>query len=301
MSETNYFRLIEAYFDGSIKPEQKLMLESKIETDPLLKAEFNLQQNIINGIGDIRKQQLKARLSSLDVSGSGSMLFGSRVKWLAGTLTVVTIFSSLLYWYMSDSAKNQLQLNSEDVLLMEKEAFTLQAPNATANSNENFDVVVSKVNKTVKEDFTASKPDLTLRSIKKAESEKSAKAKPQALVSFKDNDDFQPYKDKEFSKSIERDINRNVSSETDIEFFNSVRPDDTYHYRYFNNKLYLYGEFENEPYEIIELHNKGKKQLFLSYQNEIYSINNNITDITPLQKVEDEMLIMELRLIINEN
>ncbi|GAA5022409.1 hypothetical protein GCM10011506_00980 [Marivirga lumbricoides] len=298
MSETNYFRLIEAYFDGSIKPEQKLMLESKIETDPLLKAEFNLQQNIINGIGDIRRQQLKARLSSVDVSGSGSMLFGSSVKWLAGTLAMVTIFSTFLYWYMSNLEDRPLELSAENMVSFKEEAFTLPIPTPTVTSDDDA-LAESTVNNTVKKEDSSEKFNTVAKNVRENRTEKSAKAKPQELVTFKDDINFAPYKDKEFSKTIERDISRNVSAETEIEFLSSVKSD-SYHYRYFNNKLYLYGEFENEPYEIIELHNKGHKQLFLSYQNDIYSIKNNMTNITPLQKVEDEMLIMELKLIIDE-
>ena len=61
MSGTNYFRLIEAYFEGSITPPEKLMLENQLNNDPLLKAEFDLQKNIQSGLSNVRQQQLKQK------------------------------------------------------------------------------------------------------------------------------------------------------------------------------------------------------------------------------------------------
>lgn len=297
MSETNYFRLIEAYFDGSIDPLQKTMLESKIQTDPLLKAEFDLQSNIIEGISDVRKQQLKHRLSAIDVNGSGSLLLGSGVKWLTASLSVAVIFSVWLYWYTNTSQSvNTIQLQNEDLLVWNETTYP-PIPKA-----EKKDLYSQNADFTQKEEITTSERIGQAKSIGEEikEEAKTAKVKPQALITFQDNNLFSPTSDKDFTKTVERDINRSMVSETKIEFLEPVEYKDQYHYKYFNNKLYLFGDFNNEPYEILELHNKGKKQLFLSYQQTIYKIESNKTNITPLLKVTDEMLILELNIILNE-
>jgi len=98
MSETNYFRLIEAYFEGIISPAEKATLEAKISSDPLLKAEFDLQKNIVKGISNVRKQELKSRLASIELPTNTGLFAGSGVKWLAGTVAGVTLFGSFLYW-----------------------------------------------------------------------------------------------------------------------------------------------------------------------------------------------------------
>ncbi|MBK6264801.1 hypothetical protein JKA74_07115 [Marivirga sp. S37H4] len=303
MSETNYFRLIDAYFDGSIRPEQKVMLENKIQTDPLLKAEFELQKNIINGISQVRTQQLKSRLSAIDVSGSGSMLLGSGVKWLAGTLTIASFLSVWLYWYMSDtSTYEQLNIELSDKINWKDQSIDMEVPKAINQFAENDPFQSKESNPKQKERFVNNlAPNPTSRNVKTTtQKDESAKAKPQSLLTFQDDNLFHPSNEKEFNKSIDNTLSKDITSETEIIFHNEPDVKEKYHYKYFNNKLYLYGDFQNEPYEIIELHSQGKKQLFLSYQDSIYIINDNVTNITSLEKVKDEMLILELELIMNE-
>ncbi len=300
MSETNHFRLIEAYFDGSIKPEQKVMLENKIQTDPLLKAEFELQKNIINGISQVRTQQLKARLSAIDMSGAGNMV-GSGAKWLAGTLAVATLFSSLLYWSMTDNSSIQpLNIELSDKTewgnnLIGNAPVAVQKPadEAMVSTEE------SNVSKESNTRLTEAKTTINRNKLNNKE-DKSAKAKPQSLITFQDENIFRLSEEKEFNKTSDADINRSFVEETEIEFHEELNLKGEYHYKYYNNKLYLYGDFNNEPYEIIELHSNGQKQLFLSYQENIYIIKNNVTTMSSLEKVEDEMLILELELIMNE-
>jgi len=80
----------------------------------------------------------------------------------------------------------------------------------------------------------------------------------------------------------------------------ALKDKDNFHYRYFNSKLYLYGDFNEMPYQIIELNDKGKKQLFLSHNEEVYIIKDNTTEISELRKLQDEMLKMEIQLIVED-
>ncbi len=300
MSETNYFRLIEAYFDGSIDPLQKAMLESKIQTDPLLKAEFDLQSNIIEGIADVRKQQLKQRLSAIDVNGSASLLLGNGVKWLAASLSLAVIFSIWLYWHTNTpQSVDVIHLQNEDLLVWNETGF----PPIPSVLEINLDVEKEIFGKKKEAGSSGKTQEFPLiKKEVKEEVDKTAEVKPQALITFRDENLFAPTSsDKDFTKTVDRDINRNMVSETKIEILNPIENNRQYHYKYFNNKLYLYGDFNNEPYEILELHNKSKKQLFLSYQKSIYQIESGKTDITPLNEVTDEMLILELNIILNED
>ncbi len=296
MSETNYFRLIEAYYDGSIDPLQKAMLESKIQTDPLLRAEFDLQSQIIEGIADVRKHELKQRLSAIDVNGTGSFLLGSGVKWLAAGLSVAVIFSVWLYWFTNTSENtDSIHLQNKDLMAVNESNYppipTVLKKNLL-EENEEKEVGNNK--------SSTSKKEIDKIQNETLEENHTAKVKPQSLLTFQDDNLFTPATEKDFSKTIDRDVNRNMVSETKIEFLDPIQESSHYHYKYFNNKLYLFGNFNNEPYQILELHNKGKKQLFLSYQKTIYHIESGKIDITPLTEVTDQMLILELNMILNE-
>src|SRR5690606_21290252 len=52
-----------------------------------------------------------------------------------------------------------------------------------------------------------------------------------------------------------------------IEIENDENTDYAFHYRYVDNKLYLYGDFKGIPYEILALNTAEKTQLFLKYDS----------------------------------
>jgi hypothetical protein len=297
MSETNYFRLIEAYFEGSISPADKAMLDAKINSDPLVKAEFDLQQNIIKGISTARKQELKSRLASIDLPTNTGILTGSGVKWLAGTVAGVTIFGSVLYWSLISFDNN---IKPIDIKTSQEIVFD-------SNSVANFPEI-----KEEKED-SEDKSEINNLSINdqssnaevdgekgEEENEVTAKVQPQALISYEDDKLFTSQNEEELENIASREIAHNRVDKTEIEFLDALDEKNSFHYRYYNSKLYLYGDFKEMPYQIIELNDKGKKQLFLSHNDEVYSIKDNTTEITELRKLQDEMLKMEIQLIVEE-
>lgn len=297
MSETNLFRLIEAYFDGSINPNDRLMLENKIKTDPLLKAEFDLQKNIVSGITNARKQALKNRLAAIDVGSGVSLFTGHGAKWLAATFTAVTIFGSILYWsmYTNDLIK-PIDLSVDDKIEFDQNSI-VNVPTASSfvsnkSSDDNQKSIEPIVTIKVKREVESVKKDII--------DSKTAIVKPQSLLSFEDNEIFAADDEKDIKNASTIKIENSDVSKTEIELLENIEDAEQYHYRYFNSKLYLYGDFKKQPYEIIELNNKGKKQLFLSYSDHIYIIEDNVLEITALEKLEDEMLEMEIRLIIQE-
>lgn len=292
MSETNYFRLIEAFFEGNISPADKAMLEAKIKSDPLVRAEFDLQNNIVKGISNARKLELKSRLASIDLPTSTGILTGSGVKWLAGTVAGVTLFGSVLYWSLisfdnsikpidirmnQELAFNQTslidfpQLPKEEIKIEEEKSNEKTLPKARI-SQENNEVA----------------------------KEATAKVQPQSLISYEDDKLFTNQNEEELENIASREIAHNRVDKTEIEFFDALKEENSFHYRYYNSKLYLYGDFKKMPYQIIELNDKGKKQLFLSHDENVYIIKDNTTEITELRKLQDEILKTEIQLIVEE-
>ncbi|HET8859261.1 hypothetical protein [Marivirga sp.] len=296
MSETNYFRLIEAYFEGSISPAEKVLLDAKINSDPLVKAEFNLQQNIINGISNSRKLALKSRLASIELPTTTGILSGSSVKWLAGTVAGVTLFGTILYWSLISLDNN---IKPIDLKMDQKIVFRNE-------TTVGFPILMEKKNKELKDNILSNSQDKSDKEGEKIAVESSekvitAKVQPQSLMSFEDDIIFTDQRDDDELKSIDsRDIAHNRADKTEIEFLDPINNSENFNYRYFNSKLYLYGDFKEMPYQIIELNDKGKKQLFLSHNKEIYIIHDNTTEITELRKIQDDMLKMEIQLIVEE-
>ncbi|WKV11749.1 hypothetical protein [Marivirga harenae] len=299
MSETNYFRLIDAYFEGTITPADKAMLEAQVKSDPLLKAEFDLQKNIVQGISNSRKMELKSRLTAIDLPSQIGLLAGGGAKWLAGTVAGVTIFGSVLYWSLisfDDSIKpidlktgQEIEFHTEYLATLpkvKKEKKVFKAP-------KNLELKVGDSGSNVLKSKDS-------KDVIKEESNVTAIVQPQALISYEDDQLFTNQNEDDLNRIESREVAHNRVDKTEIEFLKAVENQDNYHYRYFNSKLYLYGDFKDMPYQIIELNDKGKKQLFLSHNEEVYIIKDKTTEITELRELQDEMLKMEIQLIVEE-
>lgn len=290
MSESNFFRLIENYFDGTISATEKVRLENQLSKDPLLKAEFDLQKDINKGLKQYRHAELKSRLAAIDVSTAPSTFFNPSLQWLAGTIASVTLIGAVLYWNFNKKSP----IEKVDITVQDQLYFTtadIASVPLAMTENENISVEEASLS-TSEEVENAEEIDGTTVVEDKKEST-TAQVKPQSLVSFEDSDIFHTDEQMPTKDGISKDITSDRATEvevfTDKEF--------SFHYRHFNNKLYLYGDFNNVPYEIIELNTRKVKQLFLRYKDNIYYIDENITEVRQLETVENEKLLDELSLI----
>ena len=99
---------IDSYLDGSMSQSDRTLFEQSLESDPGLKREFDFQKNLVDGIKEARRLELKTRLNSIDVSGLSS---GSGLS--AGTITAgVVITAGLIiggYYMFKDSSAEDMQ------------------------------------------------------------------------------------------------------------------------------------------------------------------------------------------------
>jgi hypothetical protein len=72
------------------------------------------------------------------------------------------------------------------------------------------------------------------------------------------------------------------------------------HYSYYENQLYLYGDFDKEPYELIDLKVTNNKGLYMYYQQKYYQLVDNTRSIAPLKEVKESDLIYKLEQLRNQ-
>ncbi|NJN28456.1 MAG: hypothetical protein HC819_22030 [Cyclobacteriaceae bacterium] len=70
-----------------------------------------------------------------------------------------------------------------------------------------------------------------------------------------------------------------------------------FHYKFFENKLYLLGNFSDMPYEIIEVNSSKGKSYFLYYDSSYFQLNTEQLKPAPLVKIENDSLVNELKII----
>jgi hypothetical protein len=93
--EYKHSEIIEAYLRNDLSVEQKADFEELVRQDPLLYNEFMLQKDVVSGLQQHRKSQLKARLNQVDVSNPVQLGgIGVLGLWLAGASLI-----GLLGWF----------------------------------------------------------------------------------------------------------------------------------------------------------------------------------------------------------
>ena len=91
------------------------------------------------------------------------------------------------------------------------------------------------------------------------------------------------------------ELDTNISTKSnsiEIEMRSKRRYD--FHYAFESNKLILYGDFSDEPYELIELKNDAGINLFLYYKSQYYGLDKGASEIVPLEEVTSDQIKIKL-------
>lgn len=290
---SNYSDLISSYLDRELSPNEEHEFHSMLQTDPLLKSEFELQQDIINGIKNYRRIQLKQRLNYIEIKPD---LFNHFINYkIASSIIIASLLSAGSYFFFQTQNTNSgPEIADEYIINLENEVvIDNYIPDKPEPKVKVINNLVAEKNEGI------SKPE----SKEKVRSKEKTKApvaknevqviKPNILFDFGDEDISSP-NDKTVSKTIEAERNNNIHN---IEIENKVEPKYQFHYQFFNNKLFLYGDFSNTPYEILELHTKKEKKIYLYHEGTYYYIRKNKERITPMEAVTHQRLIKDLNII----
>lgn len=284
-----------------MSPGQMQEFEKQLHTDPVLRSEFELQKDIIHSIKDFRKAQLKTKLDQVPVNVGPSTLAGVKA---AAALVISGVIGVGAYLYLSTPDEvnepitetiapvENLQVQPEAIAELPDElptteevpveeaiseealkaepTVTVEQP-SSVNLSETVEVVAPE--ETAAADLVVNSPNLTDPNLSDAEAEESIEIPTAALAQDGLTD------------------NNVVAVET------AKKDGDMFHYQYYNGKLYLYGDFRDIPYEILELNSANGKRLFIFYNNAYYKIKDDQHGITPLEELTDQDIIKKLEII----
>ncbi len=281
--------LINAYFDGELSEVERQNLFSEIDKNPELKAEFNFQNEIVEGLKRARVAELKARLDNVPVSG-GTISTGSTFLKVA-VVTGVALIGALSYFYINKPEQEPISV--EPKTLKEDVEELLEIEESTQ------DVVMAEqieVNEPINEAKEATKNKV----VKEKETIPSSPIinKPSAIqpIELDDTDD----NDEIILPSTGLTKNNVTAISTiDIETDNSKKKY-AFHYQLKEGKLFLFGDFDHGLYELLEFNANEGKILYLFYKGQYFNLDKNQVEITPLTVITDSTLIQELETVRKE-
>ena len=324
---THHTELIDAYLSGSMSQGEQDAFLDLIETDPVLKEEFLFQESIVSGLKEYRKSELKNRLSSITVGVGlfGLLMNASYQQVMAAALTFGIIgygaFYAVTEWALPDETSGseitidspidltvdhpqytQYQLTDKEQLksiiatVMDRQvAETAIAPavsspakasriqNSFSNSEKRSRVAEdNSITKTeqVSTPSKATTPDFMLPSVDDVPREEDAME--MAAV----NESAAEY------QGIEENVEGRKVEVEQVRKDGKIRQ-----YRFEQGKLYLYGDFAGEPYELLEINTKGIRKLFFYHAQEYYRLNQFQKSITKFDPITDRKLLKELEIL----
>ncbi|MFL5730133.1 MAG: hypothetical protein ACJ75J_11665 [Cytophagaceae bacterium] len=312
MSESFYnTENIEAYITNKMSAGEKAFFENELAKDPLLNNEIELQRDIIDSLKENRKAQLKNRLNNIQIDATSSYT-GLKV---AASILLAGLVSFGGYKYLNsnkeiqNSGNNTISLTSPEKTINTESSSSNQVivENQKSVSAENTDKnqnAASNIKGTV---IAQNQNGESTRYTRTTTTVTQTTVESNNLPIFNTPEVKDRYEDSDGIKT-ENHINMpkgdvgNSNGESMLDNLDREIIKDKNHklaYQYYNNKLFLYGDFDSKPYELLELNTLKDKQLYLYFEGKYYGLKQNQTSITSLTVIEDKQTLSNLELIRN--
>jgi hypothetical protein len=272
---------LDNYLSNKMSGEEKTLFEQRLKADPELSNEFAVQQQLIKGIQKARVAELKAMLNNVPVTpiphGGTSLI----AKFAIGTVFVGAVATGI-YLFNKDNSQQETTTPVETTVDSGKEVVEDKSVITTDSQTADKSAVESKAETTTTDSKTTDK------TVSKAKENK------QPVI-----DVYDPAEDSEGTENHVGQAEAQPSTTGKAEPSISVAIDNhnkdySFHYQYKEGKLFLYGPFESNLYEIMEFFSDDKRTIFLRYNSDYFLLKEVDQKIRPLAKITDPVLIQKL-------
>ncbi len=277
--------LLDDYLANRLDEPGRKAFEQKLNGNPELRSEMELQQQMISSIKNARIHELKGMLNNIPVPAvqtSGATAAAKVATWVV----VLGLIGAGLYLYLDrDTATTETkQTESTETKSDSQSQEEVVHPNTTTPAQAEDD---SKDEAPV----VSSEPS--------SAGQKPVAPKPASKDNVKkpDLEVYDPTTEQEQESSTEEIPAIGHERETpsiSVEV-GPASGKNALHYQFKEGKLFLYGPFQKDLYEIMEFFSDDKRTIFLYYNNEFYLLKDNSTTIKPLAPVQDQELVRKLK------
>ena len=290
MASEKDLELLDQYVSNRLTAQDRTAFEKKLASDASLKSEYNIQQKVVEKIREARVKELKTMFNSIPASsletGSTSIV-GQVVLWVA----VVGAIGSGVYFYLNREDATQ------DQPLAKQEEVTTEVPQAVEPSQETPKqegptTADDKSSETVIPPTETKKEDTKIPESSDESKTVEEPKGPAPLDVFDPSEEPESPIAKPEDKITESTPLHKSSIVVEIDASNKKYD---FHYQFKNSKLYLYGTFEKNLYEIMEFFSGNKRTVFLFYKDSYYLLSEENDTIKPLAPINDPNLLKKLK------
>ncbi|MCA6073313.1 anti-sigma factor family protein [Fulvivirga sedimenti] len=278
--------LINAYLDNELPEAERNRFEERLDKEPKLQQELGLHKDIIEGIRNARIADLKHRLDNVPVGGATGW---STAKVLTAVAVVAVTAVAIYFLYPEAGTTDKAMSDSSAVEQAE-------TPSTVPNTIQELPEQKNIEEQPVEEENII--PAETEKSDIKKPAEEIAKQpenkRPVIAPSF-ENEESQRTEVTAPDGAVLGEVVSGASN-VEVEVDRTMKNLD-FHYAFDNNTLKLYGNFDDDLYEILEFNSNKGKRWFLSYQDKFYGLDSAASGVTPLQEITDQKLLNVLKSI----
>ncbi len=295
----NIEELVGKYLEGEMTDLEKINFENQLANNSNIQEEFQFQNDVIEGIRENRKAELKARLDQIPVSSSSIYQYiGLKV---AALITITTMIGFGAYYTFFNergelAKENIVTLNEATDFEVTPNLPEMPAP-VIEEEIKSEEIVIDKrkvEDKSGKKVKKESENDELTADTKTASDNIPSPdiVKPESVEVIADAKIEQKDDSFEISNNSLNNIKDVMENKVEVETISDNKKN--FHYQFYNKKLYLYGDFDKTPYEILEYNASGVKLFYLYYEGKYYELNSNQMKTTVLREIENEELVSEL-------
>lgn len=292
MAAEHDFELLDDYLANRLGEQEKSAFEEKLDKDPELKRELELQQQFINGIKKARVAELKAMMNKIPVPAApstGAAIGGKIAVWAV----VAAVVGTALYLYFDKDQVATVTPSADSAIQTQPEVLNEQEQPETESPAETFK------SKEESPEVSETQPSSEQQPAESPKAPKKSQPGEGKVSNEPKIDVFDPSTEAEDIRSITDDINSDVlkenqSSSIAVEI-DSQNKKYNFHYQFKEGRLMLYGPFEKNLYEIMEFFSDDKRTLFLFYKDDYYLLKDDNQKLKPLDPIQDPILIRKLK------
>ena len=284
-------QLVGSYLDNEMSQVERSGFESELLHNSELREEFNLQKDLINGIKESRRLELKSRLNNIPIQTPifQTIAFKSAV---VASVSAIVGFGAYYLLDKDDPQLSEVEMELPQAIVIEEEELPT-IPEAITPVVED-DKSKEKSEKKPKKEKTLAKNTAKEEGQEPEVTEPNVIA-PEVVEGFNEEDFNTEEIVSESSVNNLEKIKENLESTVEITAVKDRK--NKFHYKFYENKLYLLGDFTDMPYEIIELNRKDGKSYFLFYENSFFKLHSGQLKPAPLIRIENDSLVSELKII----
>jgi hypothetical protein len=289
MASERDLELLDDYLGNRLSTNEKVAFEKALQKDADLNKEYLLQQRVIEGIKQARALQLKQMLNNVPLSsipqgGTSPLIQAGAWLFVAG------VVGTGLFFYFRNDASEGTPIAKQETLTPAPEEIVSQ--DASKENIKPGDLGNTELD-TKAETEVRTQPTAPTQ-IAPSDSQKidDKAITPGARDVFDPNEDS---KSSNASSATSDDVKSSAAVTPSIAMETVANSKYHFDYQFKENKLFLYGIFEKNLYEIMEFFSNNKRTMFLYYKDNYYLLNEDDDKVKPLTPIKDEALLKKLK------